>query len=305
MSDAAFGKRLSWGIESLLLELWLILMGLLPVDRASAFGAVVGRVLGPLIPAHRRARRGLELAFPERNPSEREAILRKMWDHLGRTAAEYPHLKEITDPASGRVEWVGSEPSRALNEAKQACILVSGHFANWEVIAMTLWQHGLDMTTVARDPNNPYVSRRLKELRSVAGGGLTSKGSEGAREAISVLRKGRVLGLLVDQRANDGIAVPFFGREAMTTPAPAQLGLRFGCPIIPFRLERLEGARFRLTAFDELDHPDSGDKHADALAVMTEINRIYADWIADKPEDWLWVHRRWPKVLYQDPIDSK
>jgi KDO2-lipid IV(A) lauroyltransferase len=88
--------------------------------------------------------------------------------------------------------------------------------------------------------------------------------------------------------------VPFFGRHAMTAPAPAQLALKFGCPIVPARVERLEGAHFRLTVYPPLNLAAGGDRQADIAAAMGQINALIEDWIRARPEQWLWLHRRWP-----------
>ncbi len=100
--------------------------------------------------------------------------------------------------------------------------------------------------------------------------------------------------MLVDQKLNDGIAVPFFGRDAMTAPALAQLALRFRCPVVPARVERLGGARFRLTIYPPMGLPDSGDHDADVSETMRRVNAHFEDWIRARPEQWLWLHRRWP-----------
>ena len=102
------------------------------------------------------------------------------------------------------------------------------------------------------------------------------------------------LGILPDQKMNDGIAVPFFGRDAMTAPALARLALRFDCPVVPLRAERTGGARFHIRFYPPLEIPNSGDRQADVLALMTEVNRIIEGWIIERPEQWLWLHRRWP-----------
>ncbi|MEE8140318.1 MAG: lysophospholipid acyltransferase family protein, partial [Alphaproteobacteria bacterium] len=100
-------------------------------------------------------------------------------------------------------------------------------------------------------------------------------------------------------KLNDGISVPFFGIEAMTPAAPAQLALRFGCPLVPVRVERLGPGRFRLASFEALALPDSGDRQADTVAVMAALNEILEAWIRDRPEQWLWLHRRWPEAAYR------
>jgi KDO2-lipid IV(A) lauroyltransferase len=100
--------------------------------------------------------------------------------------------------------------------------------------------------------------------------------------------------MLTDQKMNDGIPVPFFGRPAMTAPALAVLALRFDCVVLPARVERLGGAHFRLTVFPPLALPRSGDSHADAAALMAQVNAILESWVRDRPQEWFWVHRRWP-----------
>ena len=100
--------------------------------------------------------------------------------------------------------------------------------------------------------------------------------------------------MLADQKMNDGIPVPFFGRPAMTAPALAALALRFDCDVLPARAERLAGAHFRLTVFPPLPLPRTGDSHADAAALMAQVNAILETWIRDRPEQWFWVHQRWP-----------
>jgi len=125
-------------------------------------------------------------------------------------------------------------------------------------------------------------------------GEFIPKDAIAARGAIAALRRGMHLGLLADQKMNDGIPVPFFGRPAMTAPALAVLALRFNCDVLPLRVERLNGARFRVTVFPPPPLSRSGDPHADAAALMARVNAILEEWIRDRPEQWLWVHRRWP-----------
>jgi KDO2-lipid IV(A) lauroyltransferase len=222
-----------------------------------------------------------------------------MWDNLGRVAAEYPHIGEIAAPESGRIEWADSAPVRAMRDQGTAGILVSGHLGNWEVMPAAAIRRGLDMTIIVREPNNPLVRPVIERLRGVAGGVRAPKGAQGAKAALGALRQGRVLGLLCDQKLNDGVSVPFFGIEAMTPAAPAQLALRLGCPLVPVRVERLGPARFRLGSYEALALPDSGEREADTVQVMTALNEILEGWIRDKPEQWLWLHRRWPEAAYR------
>lgn len=271
----------------------------LPLDTASSLGGWIGRTVGPLLPGTKTARRNLERAFPDMPRAEVESILRGMWDNLGRVIAEYPHLAEIgakigASGPGGRIELVGGERLERLRDDGKAGILVSGHFANWEVPPLTSRNLGLDVAVVYRAPNNPIVGNLLTRLRGAATDMHIPKGAEGARTLVRLLAKGGHVGILIDQKMNDGIPVPFFGRDAMTAPAAAQLALRFGIPLCPLRMERLGGARFRVTILPPVEPPATGDRNADARILMERLNALLEQWIRERPAEWLWLHRRWP-----------
>jgi Kdo2-lipid IVA lauroyltransferase/acyltransferase len=270
------------------------LFGLLPIDFASAVGAALARTIGPRLTISRQARRNLANAFPARSKVEIEGVVRRMWDNLGRVAAEYPHLRKIRvfEPG-GRVETHGVEHIDRAVAAGRRMIFFSGHIANWEIAMLAAIQYGAPVAQIYRAANNPLVDRMIRRFRG-DGGELIPKGAVAARRAIAVLRRGDNLTLLADQKMNDGIPVPFFGRMAMTAPALAALALRFDCEVLPVRVERLGGARFRLTVFPPLPLRRSGDLHADIAALMTLVNSTLEAWIRDRPEEWLWLHKRWP-----------
>jgi KDO2-lipid IV(A) lauroyltransferase len=182
-------------------------------------------------------------------------------------------------------------------------LFVSGHLGNWEMMPPVLVTYGMRLHSMYRAPSNRVVDRLLLELRQEAigfdeSGGRTllfAKGATGARTALRHMATGGYLGLLVDQKMNDGVETRFFGHKAMTAPAAAALALRFRCPIIPGHVERIGPARFRLICEPPLDMPNTGDPHADQQILLQTINDILEAWIRERPESWLWLHRRWPK----------
>lgn len=284
-------RRIGYPLEAVLVLGICRLFKALPLDRASALGGWIGRTVGPWLPNSARARRNLTRAFPEKGRAEIEAIVRGMWDNLGRTIAEYPHLEQI---GRERVEVVGAEHVDRLREDGKAGIIVTGHLANWEVQPVAARLHGLEVGAVYRAPNNPIVAELLLKLRGVAAGPQIPKGPDGARMLLRHLNGGGHVGILIDQKMNDGIPVPFFGRDAMTAPAAAVLGIKLNLPLCPTRTERLGGARFRLTVLPPEEYPTSGDRNADVRILMERLNGLLEDWIRDKPAQWLWIHRRWP-----------
>jgi KDO2-lipid IV(A) lauroyltransferase len=274
--------------------LFFALMRALPMDAASAVGGALGRTLGPRLGISKRARRNLAMAMPELSAGAREAALRGMWDNLGRVAAEYPHLAGLRVFADGeRIYASGREHIDEAVAAGRPVIVFSGHLGNWEIAALAAGQLGIDVVQIYRAANNPLVDRMVARFRGI-GTEFTPKGTVGSRRAFAALRNGAHLGLLVDQKLNDGIPVPFFGRPAMTAPALALLALRFNCAVIPARVERLRGAHFRLTILPPLALSNSGDRGADVAALMEQVNLMLECWIREHPEQWFWVHSRWP-----------
>ncbi len=268
--------------------------GVLPIDWASAVGGAIARLIGPRLGVSKRARLNIRQALPELAEREIASIIAQMWDNLGRVAAEYPHLRQIRvfEPR-GRVETHGLEHIDRAVATGRRMIIFSGHIANWEIAMLAAVQYGVEVAQIYRAANNPLVDRMITRFRGI-GGELIPKGTVAARRAIAVLRRGAHLTMLADQKMNDGIPVPFFGRPAMTSSALASLALRFDCDVLPARVERLGGAHFRLTVFPPLPLPRSGDHHADVAALMARVNQTLEGWIRDRPEEWFWVHRRWP-----------
>ncbi len=266
----------------------------MPLDWASAIGGALARAIGPGLGVSKRARLNIGRALPELSQAEVAEMIAGMWDNLGRVAAEYPHLRRIRifEPG-GRVETHGLEHMDRAVAGGRRMIIFSGHIANWEIGMLAAVQYGAEVAQIYRAANNPLVDRMIRRFRGT-GGELIPKGAVAARRAIAVLRRGAHLTMLADQKMNDGIPVAFFGRPAMTASALAALALRFDCDVLPARVERLAGAHFRLTVFPPLPLSRSGDHHADVAALMAQVNQTLEDWIRDRPEEWFWLHRRWP-----------
>lgn len=286
-------------LEAALAFLLLGLLRLLPADWASGLGGWLGRTLGPRLGVSKRARANLRLAFPGIAAPEVERIVRGMWDNLGRVLFEYPHLGRLSHPDSGRVEVVNEAPIAAAVHAGRPGVYFGAHLGNFEVVPLYAARRGLILNAFARAPNNPLIDRVVTFIRGTGGARILNKGGAGALRAIDVMRNKGYLAVLIDQKQNRGVPIPFFGHDAMTAIAPAKLALKFQAEVVTCRIERLKGARWRFTVSDPLALPDSGDPEADAVELTRRITAEVEQWIREKPEDWLWLHRRWPKGLYK------
>ncbi len=273
------------------------------VDAASWIAGRFMRIAGPLIaPIQHRGRVNLKIAFPDLADEEANAILRDVWENLGRTTAEFAHLPRFDPDASpSRVKVDGREKIEAIVAGGRPAIFVSGHFGNWEVMSIVMRAVGLDYGVIYRAANNPLIDGLIiRERARVMSRRQIPKGKRGGREMIDALKSGASLAMLVDQKLNTGgIASPFFGRPAMTAPAAARLALKYGAPVIPIEIERLQGARFRVVFHDAVPFAPSGDSGADTQSLTDLINLELEKFIRARPGQWLWLHRRWPKDAYR------
>lgn len=272
------------------------LFRILPVDVASAIGGLLARTIGPSLSVSDRAIVNLKRVYPDKSPSEITKIVKGMWDNLGRTAAEYPHAARInTIGPDARAVVDRDDIFQNMVDRDGPCIIVSGHFANWEILPASAAQRGLRAVLVYRAANNPLVDWLFRRRKGHAEASIAPKGIRGARILLKAMKEGKTVGILADQKMNDGIPVPFFGKDVMTAPALAELALRFGCPVVPVHVVRTKGARFKVVVEEPIEVMASGDRAADVLALMTQVNKRMERWVREAPEQWLWLHNRWPK----------
>lgn len=286
-------QKLRYGAEAALFLAFMGFFRLIGVDAASAVGGFIGREIFARTRVTKRARDNLIAAFPEKSEAERDAIIRTMWDNLGRTVAEYAHLDKFDlDGPNPRIQVNNLEEIDKIRG--KGVLIVSGHFANWEIMPISASCYGIDGAIVYRPPNNPYVDRYIARARAHRGYAEQISKHQGTRRIFTLLRSGKAILLLADQKTNEGIAVPFFGRDAMTTPAPAALALKLKVPMIFASNKRLGGARFAVTVYPPLDFTPSGDDDADMRAMTGAINLRLEEMVRADPGQWLWIHRRWP-----------
>jgi KDO2-lipid IV(A) lauroyltransferase len=285
--------KLRYGAEAALFLAFMGLFRIMGVDAASALGGFIGRNIFARTRVTARARENLVRAFPEKSKAEIDTILKSMWDNLGRTVAEYAHLDKFDlNGAHPRIQLENAGEAESLRG--KAVFLLSGHFANWEIMPITAACLGLGGAIVYRPPNNPYVDRYIARARAKKGYAEQISKHNGVKRILSLLRGGKAILLLADQKTNEGVAAPFFGRDAMTTAAPALLALKLNAPVVFAANKRLGGARFRVTMYPPLEFTPTGDVHADVKAMTAAINLRLEEMVRADPSQWLWIHRRWP-----------
>ena len=231
--------------------------------------------------------------FPSKNLKQKKTIINRMWFHFGRVIGEYPHLEKINALGNENITIEGLENLTDPLKKNKNCLFFSAHLGNWELTSHPLTELGYTISFIYRPPNNPFVDNLLRRIRKKYGVNLIRKGPSGAKECIKVLKsnKGNI-GMLMDQKMNDGIKASFFGYEVMTASAIARFAIKFKCPIIPAICKRVNGTRFLIKYYPEIKYEKILELESE-LNIINYLNRYIETWIKESPEQWIWVHNRW------------
>jgi Kdo2-lipid IVA lauroyltransferase/acyltransferase len=292
-------QHFKWRLEAAGFDLLSGLVRLLPVDVASAAGAWLFKLLGPLTNWQRTTLRNLRIAFPEWDEAQRRRMAHAQWENVGRVLIEFFMMDRIMSDRS-RVELIGLDKLDAIVATGRPIVFVSGHFANWEVMAAAKTIAGVEGVLAYRGANNPYIDAKMRESRRRYGVKLFApKGAQGGREVMAALNAGMSVGVLSDQKYHEGMRAPFFGHLVPTQHAPVRWAMRFGAHLQPGWVERTKGARFRVYLGDEIPLPLKGGSLADVEAGVAAINAFIEGRARARPQEYWWVHRRFPNPLYE------
>ena len=298
-------QQLIWRLEAFAFDAFTVLARALPMDAVSWTFGRIALAVGPLTRAHRTALTGLKIAFPEKSDAERQGLALAQWENFGRYIGEFPLVDRIT-PERGRVEIDGFERLRAIALSGEPAILISGHFSNIEVMAAAILSAGIVCDVTYRAANNPLVDARIIEGRARYGVRLFApKGADGARSLLASLAAGRSIAILNDQKYDGGAEGVFFGQPVRTNPAAARLARKYGAIIQPMSVRRTRGARFRVIVHEPIVVAHTDDRVADVDRGVDAINAFIEARVRERPQEWWWMHRRWPGEVYEAASQGK
>lgn len=285
-------KKIRYRLEYALAYIFWLVFRALSIDYASYAGAKLMGVIGPLLPAQRTAMRNLQCCLPGRSAVEYKQITKRMWNNLGRIIGELPHWGKMSvNEFQRRVQLDFPGTTVDVLKELEGGICVSAHLGNWEIYCKFSEVYQVNFNLLYRPANNPHIDALINQQRLCGGVALIKKGTSGLRQVMTILRQKKCVGMLVDQRTDEGIAVPFFGMLAKTTAAPANIALKYGTPLVMSRVVRTQGVNYRLEFYPPLQLGDEDD----AQSVTLKIHQHFERWIVEHPEQWFWVHNRWGK----------
>lgn len=289
-------SALAHRVEAALFRAIFRLLRSLSVDRALQLSAFAFGLIGPWSDKAAKARDNLAIAFPEQSQRWRDQTVRKIFRHLGYSAAELIKLDQIWEEREQRIEYVLEPEARKHMENGGATLFVTAHVGAWQVATLVTRQYGFTISTIYAPESNPVMHEIMLNLRKSFGERLIASDA-GPRPLIRELKEGRSIVMAMDTRPETGKLIPFFGQEALTNTSAIGLALRTGATLVAARAERLPGARYRITVYDPVTSPipDAPIK-LQAEAMTEKVHGYFEDWIREYPEQWLCLKRRWPKA---------
>ena len=276
------GVAIAWGFFKIL-----------PLKWATKIAGGIGRVIAPCMHGRNQiAYRNLTIAFPDKTEAEKKEIIKKMWIHFAKFFAEMPHTKEWVSAS----DITGTEYLQSMKDDGVGGFVCSAHFGNWEFASTYMAQHYFQLHPIYRPANNPWLEKLMFSGRA---GVHIPKGSGGARIMLDLLKNGEHIAILCDQRLREGIAVPFFGKMAMTPSAMVSIALKMRLPIVMGCARRLPDGRFKMTV-ETLPLSQSDNMELAVYETVANMNKVLERWITETPEQWMWIHRRFDKNEYKD-----
>jgi len=248
-------------------------------------------LIGPKFRSKIISTKNLSKAFPTINEDEKDNILKKMWTNYGKIFAEYAFIKNFRISKLNKLIKIENENFlEEIKANKKPVIFVSGHFNNFELMAMSIEKYGIDLAAIYRPLNNKFLNPLMEKIRTnYICKNQVKKGVSGTREILRYFKNGSSIALMIDQRVSEGIKVDFFGTQAFTTTIPAQFVKKFNAKIVPVYIERSEDNSFKL----KIHKPLEFDKNENISSITLKLNKILEKMILINPDQWIWTHNRW------------
>ena len=284
-------KSIKYFIQFLIILICFMIFKILGLNFASYISSKIVSYVGPLFRSRDLIKSNILKAFPNLNQKEIENISREMWSNYGRILAEYIFIKELRNSKiNNNIEIVGQDILDKIKTSNEPVIFISGHFNNFELMAMQIEKSGINLAAIYRPLNNRFLNFIMERIRKKhICKNQIKKGISGTKQLLSFFKNKSSIALMIDQRVSQGIKSNFFNYEAFTTTIPAQFVKKFKCKVVPIYIERVKGVNFRLTIHEPLIYSNK-----DTIESITlNLNHLIEKFVLKNPGQWIWSHNRW------------
>ena len=284
-------KKIKYFFEFIVISFLFIIYRILGLKSSSYIGGKLFEIFGPIFRSKKLIKSNIQRAIPKINSTEIKKITKNMWNNYGRTLSEYMFLKGFrNNQFRSNINIIGKEILEKIKLEKTPVIFVSGHFSNFELMAMEIEKSGVNLSAIYRPLNNIFLNILMERIRKkYICKNQIKKGTSGIRELLRLFKKGYSIALMIDQRVSEGIKSKFFNEEAFTTTIPAQFIKKFNCKVVPIYIERYNDINFNI----KVEKPIEFTKDASTEKITRDLNIWLEKMILKKPGEWIWSHNRW------------
>ena len=284
-------KKIKYFFEFLIISSLFIIYKFLGLKISSHFSGKLFETFGPIFRSKNLIKTNIQRAIPKINSSKIKSITKNMWNNYGRTLSEYMFLKGFrNDQFRSNINITGKEILQKIKLEKTPVIFVSGHFSNFELMAMEIEKSGVNLSAIYRPLNNIFLNILMERIRKkYICKNQIKKGTSGVRELLKLYKKGYSIALMIDQRVSQGIKSKFFNQEAFTTTIPAQFIKKFNCKVVPISIKRHNSVNFNI----KVEKPIEFSKNSSTEKITRELNIWLEKTILKNPGEWIWSHDRW------------
>ena len=284
-------KYIKYFFQYIVIKLFFLIFKLVGYKNASNLGGVIGSKIGPIFKSKKIIKNNLKNYLPNSDDQQINNIINKMWENYGRIFAEYIFIKDFrSTKLEKNLKINGMEYLDEIKKNQKPVIFVSGHFNNFELMAMQIEKSGINLAAVYRPLNNLFLNKTMEKIRkNFICKNQIKKGISGLREILTFFKKNTSVAIMIDQRVTEGIKCSLFNKPAYTTTIPAQLINKFNCPVVPVYIERKNKINFEIT----VDKPIYFERDDNLEKITKNLNLWLEKMISKNPEQWIWTHNRW------------
>ena len=284
--------KIKYFLQFIIILILFFLFKLLGLKYSTRFSGNLMTILGPMFRSNKIIISNLTKAFPKLSLQEKKILSKKMWFNYGRILAEYMYIKYFREKEkfSNLITIENQNILEKIKKESKPVIFISGHFNNFELMAMQIDKAGIDLTTIYRPLNNIFLNPLMERIRKkYICKKQIKKGIAGTKELLQNFKNGSSIALMIDQRVTEGVMCDFFGQKARTTTIPAQFVKKFNAKIVPVYIQRFDNNKFKLEFNSDIEF--KSDETLEAITL--KLNKILEEMILKNPDQWIWTHNRW------------
>jgi Kdo2-lipid IVA lauroyltransferase/acyltransferase len=284
-------KKIKYLIEFFFIIIFFLIFKLLGYKIASIFGSFLLSILGPLFRSKKIIKNNIQISLALSDENEISKIINNMWSNYGKILSDYIFIKNFRSGKLQKyIDIEGYEILEKIKRSEKPVIFVSGHFNNFELMAMQIEKAGIKTAAIYRPLNNIFLNKIMESIRiRYICKNQVKKGMSGIKQMVTFFKKNYSIAIMIDQRVSEGIHSNLLGRSALTTTIPAQMVRKFGCDVVPVYIERINKLKYKMKIFK----PITFKKEVSLESITNNLNIWLENMIKKNPSQWIWTHNRW------------